>query len=137
MKNFLVVILGIVWVIFGLYSSKMKKEKVKQQNNKPGASEKITIEDIFERLRKGKPLETFEEGNWQERENLSLEDLDFNEVEKKADKGEIFETEQTFSNKSKGLEKDIIVLEEKEQEELEFDLRQAIIYSEIINKKYI
>ncbi len=122
MKSLIIVLGGVIWALLGLYLRSRKKEsKEKSFEKRPLIS---TWEEMIQKMQ-GAEIEPYEE-MVNENESLAQEELP--------------NLKQEHATEEKLLcmnEEETIGSNITEKEEMAFDLRQAIIYNEIINKKYI
>jgi hypothetical protein len=129
MDDILYILIGIGWVAFGLYKNYQKQ--VKAQKNKvliPKVEKQETsVKDIFEQLFPFEELTT-NESESQEKIFEEFESLEEIEVSKKQD---VIDTKQVELKKES---KEIIA--EKQNIVADFDLRKAVIYNVILERRY-
>jgi len=144
-EDFIYILAGLVWVAFSIYKGSQKQKKNKTTTNEESKS-KSTIEDIIGNILGVKE----EEVVYQEEERLDSE----NEAEKAETQVESYpsevvsyddkyEEDNLLKEKTVYVQKDSIVRVNKRPKESKpirkrkkprFDVRKAIIYSEILNR---
>lgn len=158
MDDLIYILLGLVWIGLALYRNSQKKKlqrsRMEQQEKQQGEEEVSEVhkedtlleeilmgqtgatlfkdyeDDVFEGYKKAEkkpepePSESFEE-EYEELGIDSVEDMDIKTAEKMFEA--LMEDQETLQ---------IQHLEEEEKEPFEFDLRKAVIYSEILNSRY-
>lgn len=146
MENLLYVLLGILWVAYSLYSAKQKtiqkQKKLQNPDQEPSSSSPLPIpgsegKSVFDEIIReltGNPgsIQQKAEPVKQEQPNRSVLIHEFN---KPIDD---FEHKKTISEPLNIQPGNIITKEVFESKEIEvkFDLRQAVIFSELLNRKY-
>lgn len=129
MDDILYILIGIGWVAFGLYKNYQKQ--VKAQKSKvliPKVEKQETsVKDIFEQLFPFEELTT-NEGESQEKIFEEFESLEEIEVSKKQD---VIDTKK-FELKKESKE----IIAEKQNIVADFDLRKAVIYNVILERRY-
>ena len=144
MEELLPLIIGIVWLVYTIYSKGKKKNARKQS---PGDNQEIKAPSILEQLFsnneiiESQPYEIYD--GPVEDEPLGLQDVVVSEQYEESKpflKNELanfmFEGQSALSSIS-DFEKEELKDSENQVEMLDFDLRKAIIYSEILNAPYI
>lgn len=129
MDDILYILIGIGWVAFGLYKNYQKQ--VKAQKSKvliPKVEKQETsVKDIFEQLFPFEEL-TSNESESQEKIFEEFESLEEIEVSKKQD---VIDTKK-FELKKESKE----IIAEKQNIVADFDLRKAVIYNVILERRY-
>jgi hypothetical protein len=159
MDDLIYLLLFVAWIAFAIYRNNQKKKLREQQRAKAASGEPEEVPEkspgsLLEEILLGEesievqeePLYGLEDTDritakepvFQQREeprdfddeyNLrgitSIEELDLKTGKEKSEKGKI-ELESIL----------VLDFEESENEPLEFDLRKAVIYSEILNRRY-
>lgn len=144
MEEFLPIIIGIAWLVYTIYSKGKKKGA---NRSRPEGKEKAPITSILEQLftdKEGlspKPYEVYNEA--EEGQPIDeYEEFDFEPEEKstpflKAELADFkHEGQAALSPQESYLNEDDID-ENDQAERPDFDLRKAIIFSEILNAPYI
>lgn len=144
MEEFLPLIIGIVWLVYTIYN-KSKKKGAKQQH--PEVTQETPISSFFEQLftdketLKPQPYGLYES----DEENLPVEEYEQVAYEPEEESSPFLKTELAdfmYEGQSATITSDNHLMEENEDEEYQinrtdFDLRKAIIFSEILNAPYI
>lgn len=132
-ETFLYILFTIIFIIVGTLGKKKRKP---QQTTNKFVSNKVT--DEYTEQRRKQPLNIFDyiENQFQEQEN----EFEFDDQEPPAREEPKIEEEQVemVENVERQI-KDIPVFTNKKEEKVEkidFELKKAIIYSEILNRKY-
>lgn len=148
-EDFLYILVGLVWVAFSIYKGSQKKKKIQGSDNEVSKS-KSGFEEILENI-----LGVKEEDHIYEEEiiNKPKENL-FNEVEeiktkvtetpfeafsyeKAKEQGNFFEEKEVFTSKTHKRDSLKVVKNSKPvriKKKPRFDVRKAIIYSEIMKR---
>ncbi len=144
MEEFLPIIIGIAWLVYTIYSKGKKKGAKRSQ---PEGTEKAPITSILEQLftdkeelspqpyevynedQEGQPIEEYEEFVF-EQEEESTPFL-------KAELADFKHEGQTALSPLEGHLIEDNIDENNQAERPDFDLRKAIIFSEILNAPYI
>jgi hypothetical protein len=136
MDDLIYILIGIGWVVFGLYKNYQKQVK-KQQTSVKSITEEdqpSRVKDIFEQLF---PVEEYnntkDESQSQEVISTEIESLENEVVYEKYNK----EVKTNIIKENKKTER---IFEEEVNEEntilTDFDIRKAIIYSMILERRY-
>lgn len=146
MENLLPILIGIIWVAFTLYNKGKKKKNVKQ----PVGSEipESRPLSVFEQILMGgeikepKPFERFFE-------SVDIKQSEIEEEKstplKKSPRPFLNEELAQFTQEGQAISvfsenkrlKDILFEQDPETADRDFDLRRAVVYSEILNAPYI
>ena len=144
MEELLPLIIGIVWLVYTIYS---KGKKKKAERNHPGRSEEAKAPSILEQLFtdnkvfKPQPYEMHDEPV--ESQFVEEYDEDVDEPEEKPEPflrtelADFMQEGQSAITPSGNYMKQEKIELENQVEKLDFDLRKAIIFSEILNTPYI
>ena len=117
----------ILIAVFAIYSSQKKKRKSQ------GASSNVNKKpSFFEELLSGEQLNIVPEPNVVYEEDIDPEGFEFKEEQVTVEKEDIINSETMIKDSPK--EENFI--EEIKDKGIDFDLRQAVIYSEILKRKY-
>jgi len=143
MEDFLPVLIGIVWLVYTLYNRSQKKKNAgrPQQTEKKESSTPSFIEQLLMGDKPAQPL-PYEEFDETEPEKIEFEE-EFPIKEKQTPflKKEladfIYEGQSATYDESIVEETTTEIHSEIETEANDFDLRKAVIYSEILNTPYI
>ncbi len=129
MDNIFYILIGIGWVAFGLYKNYQKQIKAQQRKVLgPKAEQKETnIKDIFEQLF---PFEEFTAN-----ENVRQEKI-FDEFENFEESKVSIKQDITDTKKVELQENKMTINAGKHNELTDFDLRKAVIYSMILERRY-
>jgi ribosome-binding protein aMBF1 (putative translation factor) len=144
MEEFLPIIIGIIWLVYTIYSKGKKKEA---KRHHPGRSEQAKAPSILEQLftdsevLKPQSYETYDEPV----ESQLVDEYDEVVNEPEQESGPLLRTELSdFMQEGQPAitASGNYMMEEKTDmenqiEKLDFDLRKAIIFSEILNAPYI
>jgi len=144
MEEFLPLIIGIIWLVYTIYSKGKKKEA---KRHHPGRSEEAKAPSILEQLFTGnevlkpQPYETYDEPD----ESQLIDEYDevVNEPVKESkpflrtELADFMHEGQPAVTPSGNYLMEERTDLENQFEKLDFDLRKAIIYSEILNAPYI
>ncbi len=156
MKDYLYILLGVAWVVYSIYSQgqKQKKKQAQKLAKKEEYEESQTEDSFRDFIEKKLNLEGAFNSQETESEYLDSPYSEIDIVEEK-DKSEYFKAENegisAFSKKdeqSKSAEVSPRVIgfeevsagdltKETDETEVEFDLKSAVIFSEILNAPYI
>ncbi len=158
MDDFLYIIIGILWVVYSLYTSKQKKERRRalEEQRKAGGpvvQPKRSIIEEFLDPEGSKPeitedeysREIFQGGTMEEREAEVLETFVENQsletIEEEVSAA-YFEQQYRARARVDTVMPDRVqpmIAEEEfaDNQEEEFDLRKAVIYAEILNPRYV
>ncbi len=134
MDDIIYIIIGIAWIGFGLYKNYQKQLK-KQENSSQkttSAAPQSKVKDIFEELFGVEEFKTSEP----EKEELANVEIQSLEVEKEFEK---YKTELKQMSKVENENKEVIKIKEVEEGNTilsDFDLRKAVIYSMILERRY-
>jgi hypothetical protein len=166
MDDFLYIIIGIIWVVYSLYANKQKQQKkrmLEEQRRQQQSGEVVQQEpsrprSIIEQILDPEPEVITPEAEYYEEETspqeaYSYETPDYNtpapayqSLESLAEEISVNYFENQYASRKEENYYDKKEMSEsanytgvKEQDELleEFDLRKAVIYSEILNPRYI
>lgn len=129
MDDILYILIGIGWVAFGLYKNYQKQVKAQKSKVLVPKVEKqeTSVKDIFEQLFPFEELTT-NESESQEKIFEEFESLEEIEVSKKQD---VIDTKK-FELKKESKE----IIAEKQNIVADFDLRKAVIYNVILERRY-
>ncbi len=144
MEEFLPLVIGIIWLVYTIYSKAKKKEA---KRHHPDKSEESKAPSILEQLFTGnealkpQPYETYDESV----ESQLVDEYDEVVSEPEQESGPLLRTELSdFMQEGQPaiIPSGNYMMEEKTDmenqiEKLDFDLRKAIIFSEILNAPYI
>lgn len=142
-EDFLYIFIGLIWIGFSIYKAQQKK-KASAQSEVKTKKEKSFFENLINEFineetenpyaampQEQKPGNQGGSKKLQDKKVFSYDDYyeesnatpDFNVIEKKA----------TISTE---LEEDVKTFQQKRTQKSRIDLRRAVIYSEILNRKY-
>lgn len=144
MEELLPLIIGVVWLVYTIYSKGKKKEAKKHH---PGRSEEVKAPSILEQLftnneiLQPQPYEGYDEVE----DNQLVDEYDMVVDEPEEAPGPFLNTElsgyvqegQSAFSSSEKYKLEEFADEENQVERQDFDLKKAIIYSEILNAPYI
>jgi hypothetical protein len=145
MEELLPLLIGVIWLIYTIYNRGKKRGVKKQQ---PANEEEIKTPSILEQLLTGDDIfepqpEEFAEESVEPQRVSSYDDEKQEEQKEKATpflKTELAqyvnEKQQSTVSSTKHIKAEKSI-SEFEVDQLEFDLRKAIIFSEILNAPYI
>lgn len=148
MEDFLPILIGIIWVAYTLYSKGQKKKNVRPRTTEPNQEERPAsiLEQILmgEQIKPPQPYTDYfrmeepavEETQKKEVTPLKLTPRPFLSEELGSYKGEGQSVSKNYSKLGKTIE-EILRENDEEIEEHEFDLKKAVIYSEVLNAPYI
>lgn len=148
MEDILPILIGIIWVAYTLYSKGKKKKNVRQQTTEPQKEERprSILEQILmgEQIKPPQPYADFFRTEEPAHEEIMQEEVSspkiiprpFLSEELGSYKGEGQSVSNNYSNMGKTIE-EILRESEEDFEENEFDLKRAVIYSEVLNAPYI
>lgn len=144
MKEYLPLIIGIIWLVYTIYSKGKKKEA---QRHHPGKSEEAGIPSILEQLFTNNAIpqpQPYETDN--EVEDIQLMD-DYHKVVNvpkempkpylRTELANFMQEGQSAFSPSDNFIYEEIENEGNQDERQKFDLKKAIIFSEILNAPYI
>lgn len=144
MEEFLPLIIGIVWLVYTIYN-KGKKKGVKPQH--PGTTQDTPVSSFFEQLFTDKETSKPQPYGLYESDEEYQRDEEYKKVayEQEEDSSPFLKTELAdfmYEGQAATETSDNHLMEENEDEEnqinrTDFDLRKAIIFSEILNAPYI
>jgi hypothetical protein len=162
MDDFLYIIIGIIWVVYSLYSNKQKQQKKRmleeQRRNQPDAPPapprpRSFLEQMLDpETEMPEPVTQPYDEYQEEQEEYSFETLAPNQYKPEIQSletitnevsGSYFENQYTtrgganyYDNRvmSDSTHNEVPLVEELTEE---FDLKKAVIYSEILNPRYI
>jgi hypothetical protein len=145
MEEFLPILIGIIWLAYTLYTKGQKKGKLKMQQ--PAEKKESKSPSILEQILMGEPFQQPQPYETNNMEDSTLSEI-FEKVESKPriKKQSPFLQEELSQFKQEGQrgiisdEMDLTVqdlIHETAIKERDFDLRSAVIYSEILNTPYI
>lgn len=166
MDDFLYILIGIIWVVYSLYANKQKQQKKRvleeqrrqQQSGDVVQQEPSRPRSIIEQILDPEPEVITSEAEYYEEETSPQEAYSYETSDHKtpAPAYQSLEslTEEVSANyfenqyatrkeenyyDNKEMSESANYAGEKEQDDLleEFDLRKAVIYSEILNPRYI
>ncbi|MCD4745958.1 MAG: hypothetical protein K8R58_06635 [Bacteroidales bacterium] len=151
MDDFIYILLGLAWLVYAIYSKGQKKKKiqtsqVQQQGQTETVETKNKVKSILEEFLLG---EEFENKQYQEAEiykptveifpdEQKSQFIDTEPIITKPDK-ELYEPALRVEDKGKEIIEDIEIrdkYDEYEKQEIDFDLKKAIIFSEILKRPY-
>jgi len=147
MEELLPVLIGIIWVAYTLYNKGQKKKVIKQ----PHGSEKSESKplSLFEQILMGEEIKVSQPYvDYSEPEVLTpapIKEIKYDKQKKSPRPFLVEELNQfggegqsvsSFAQNEKTIE-DILNEQDLELAEIDFDIRKAIIYSEILNPPYI
>lgn len=147
MEDFLPILIGIIWVAYTLYNKGKKKDQIKH----PIASEKREKKplSIFEQILMGEEIKIPQPyaAYSQPEEPLPIptKEINYNK-EKKSTRPFLMEELGTFTEEGQSVSgltqhentiERILLEQDLELAESDFDIRKAVIYSEILNAPYI
>lgn len=145
MEEYLPILIGIIWLAYTLYSKGQKKGKIKMQQH--GEKSERKPPSILEQILMGEAIQLPQQYETSTFETSTHSDI-FGEVESKSaplSQSPFLQEElsQFTQEGQRGIitdEMDLTIQElmhEKNLKEKDFDLRSAVIYSEILNTPYI
>lgn len=160
MDDFLYIIIGIIWVVYSLYTNKQKQDKKRAMRDaRSGAPQAETppvrslLEEILMgELRPPQPRPEAEEEHYEPEYRPTIEANSSETIVTEAESQEeireevsasYFETQ--YANRKSGddvervTQKHILIEEDENmhETEAEFDLKTAVIYAEILNPRYV
>lgn len=148
MEDFLPILIGIIWIAYTLYSKGQKKKNFKPTHSAPKQEERppSILEQILmgEQIKQPQPYTDFFRMEEPPVEEIQPEPVTSQKItpspflsdELRSFKGEGQSVSNNYSNLGKTIE-EILREHEEEFEENEFDLKRAVIYSEVLNAPYI
>lgn len=140
MEDFIYILAGVAYLAYSIYSAgQKKKKKLEQAQQQPYVETEAEVEMPNPFVRKENAPSIFNE-------ILGLQNFDLDEEEELY--GEVEEEVIDVVPKEEGvratnlqssieIQENIMEVEEEEASEFDFDLRDAVIYSEILNPPYI
>jgi len=148
MEDFLPILIGIIWIAYTLYNKGQKKKNTRPRTSEPHPEERPVsiLEQILmgeqinrpqpyaDYLRMEEPVEA--EFQLEEVAPQKLTPLPFLNEELRNYKEEGQSVSNSYSNLGKTIE-EILRESEEDFEGNEFDLKKAVIYSEVLNAPYI
>ncbi len=142
MEDFIYILAGVAYLAYSIYSAgQKKKKKLEQAQQQPYGEVETEVETPEPYVRKETTSSIFNEILGMQNFDLNVEEDLYGEVEKDiidvVPKEEGVRTTKTNSKIEMKEEEHLIQLEEEDALDYEFDLRDAVISSEILNPPYI
>jgi len=149
MKDFLPLLIGLIWLGFTLYSKNQKKKNSKSgvsaEKKRPSMLEQILLGEQFNSIIQPETELSGSDENYDDNENN--EDLEIEQIESFNEKSPFLKyelsdfvkegTRITNENNNNYEGNEMILEEENDPQLIDFDLKRAIIYSEILHAPYI
>ena len=142
-EDFLYIFIGLIWIGFSIYKAQQKKKSVSQSKSSP-KKEKSFFENLFnefinEEAENPYVTRTKEQTfanigkakDIQEKKVFSYDD--YHEQSNAFDDYDVIEKKTTVNTDSA---KEIKTFKQKPKRNSRIDLRKAVVYSEILNRKY-
>ncbi|MBW6491149.1 MAG: hypothetical protein K0B15_08145 [Lentimicrobium sp.] len=161
MDDYLYIIIGILWVVYSLYNNKQKQQKKRlleeQRRNQPfPGPETVKPRSIFDKFLDPEPelpepdTEVFDEYKDEKPYSFEIPEAEPYKSENQSLETITDEVSSSYFDKQYASRADMAYYDKREMAESthniaplidelseEFDLRKAVIYSEILNPRYI
>lgn len=147
MEDYIYILLGIVWVLYSLYrANKKSKEKQRVTENEDSYSESESVDQALKEIMLGlsgtpEPKVT----SYEDDHRLVMEPEEpepvVNKTKFKLDSIPAEEGSPVFNRIKSGFDREVDYNDDAQESEnlrdyLDFDLRKAVIFSEILNRPY-